>query len=63
MKESLKRPENYGQPSVDTQPKGDKKIGVFWHTQGSGKSLSMVFFSGKIVQRSEMEKSYRSCGY
>ena len=27
---------------------GDKKIGVFWHTQGSGKSLSMVFYVNKI---------------
>src|SRR5690606_1372821 len=26
------------------------KVGVVWHTQGSGKSLSMVFYSGKIVQ-------------
>lgn len=29
---------------------GDNQIGVVWHTQGSGKSLSMVFFSG-IVSR------------
>lgn len=28
---------------------GDRKIGVVWHTQGSGKSLSMVFFTGKLV--------------
>ena len=28
--------------------KGDKKIGVFWHTQGSGKSLAMVFYVNKI---------------
>lgn len=28
---------------------GDKKGGVIWHTQGSGKSLSMVFYAGKIV--------------
>lgn len=28
---------------------GDKKGGVVWHTQGSGKSLSMVFYAGKIV--------------
>lgn len=28
-------------------PKGNKKIGVFWHTQGSGKSLSMVFYANK----------------
>lgn len=29
---------------------GTKKAGVIWHTQGAGKSLSMVFFTGKIVQ-------------
>lgn len=29
--------------------RGDKKGGVVWHTQGSGKSLSMVFYTGKIV--------------
>ncbi len=28
---------------------GDQKAGVVWHTQGSGKSLSMVFYTGKIV--------------
>lgn len=28
---------------------GSKKAGVVWHTQGSGKSLSMVFYAGKIV--------------
>lgn len=28
---------------------GDRKIGVIWHTQGSGKSLSMVFYTGQIV--------------
>ncbi|MGC8638140.1 MAG: type I restriction endonuclease subunit R [Athalassotoga sp.] len=28
---------------------GDKRCGVIWHTQGSGKSLSMVFYAGKIV--------------
>ena len=43
-------PENYGLASVRTQPAGDHKGGVIWHTQGSGKSLSMVFFAGKIIQ-------------
>lgn len=43
------KPEAYGLPSVQTQPKGDRKAGVVWHTQGSGKSLSMVFYTGKIV--------------
>jgi type I restriction enzyme R subunit len=42
-------PESYGLPTVKTQPSGDKKAGVVWHTQGSGKSLSMVFYTGKIV--------------
>ena len=42
-------PASYGLPGVTQQPKGDKKAGVVWHTQGSGKSLSMVFYTGKIV--------------
>lgn len=28
-----------------------KRLGVFWHTQGSGKSLSMVFFSQKVLRK------------
>lgn len=32
-----------------TREGGDRKIGVAWHTQGSGKSLSMVFYAGKAV--------------
>ena len=42
-------PESYGVPGVMKQPMGDRKGGVVWHTQGSGKSLSMVFYAGKIV--------------
>jgi type I restriction enzyme R subunit len=42
-------PAVYQLPDVAQQPKGDKKSGVVWHTQGSGKSLSMVFYTGKIV--------------
>ncbi|MER2192146.1 MAG: type I restriction endonuclease subunit R [Solibacillus sp.] len=30
--------------------KGDHRIGVVWHTQGSGKSLSMVFYAAKLIQ-------------
>jgi len=44
-------PASYGLPDVKTQPEGDKKAGVIWHTQGSGKSLSMVFYSAKIIQK------------
>lgn len=48
-------PEKYGLPSVDIQEKGDRKAGVVWHTQGSGKSLSMLFYAGLLVIRPEME--------
>ena len=36
-----------------TQPEGNRKIGVVWHTQGSGKSLSMIFFVGKLRRQLE----------
>jgi type I restriction enzyme, R subunit len=45
----MESPESYGVPGVKKQPVGDRKGGVVWHTQGSGKSLSMVFYTGKIV--------------
>lgn len=32
-----------------TSRSGNRKAGVIWHTQGSGKSLSMIFYAGKIV--------------
>lgn len=47
-------PADYGLPSVESQPVGDKRAGVIWHTQGSGKSLSMVFYTGKLVLAQEM---------
>ena len=31
--------------------KGDRRIGIVWHTQGSGKSLTMVFYAAKAVQQ------------
>ncbi|WP_121355721.1 type I restriction endonuclease subunit R [Flavisolibacter nicotianae] len=34
---------------------GDKRAGVIWHTQGSGKSLSMVFYTGKMVVEPRMD--------
>jgi len=33
-----------------TKEEGDRKIGVIWHTQGSGKSFSMVFYTGGLVR-------------
>lgn len=33
-----------------TSLNGDRRCGVVWHTQGSGKSLTMVFYAGKLIQ-------------
>ena len=49
--EAAESPENFGFKTVKEQQTGDHRAGVVWHTQGSGKSLSMVFYTGKIVQR------------
>jgi len=38
-----------------SRPSGDRRGGVVWHTQGSGKSLTMVFFTGEIVLDSALE--------
>ena len=35
-------------------PSGDKKAGVVWHTQGSGKSISMCCYAGKLLQQPAM---------
>lgn len=34
---------------------GDRRCGVIWHTQGSGKSLTMVFYAGRLVTHPAME--------
>jgi len=38
-----------------SRPGGDKRCGVVWHTQGSGKSLTMAFYAGRLVVQPEME--------
>ncbi|HKK28776.1 MAG TPA: HsdR family type I site-specific deoxyribonuclease, partial [Alphaproteobacteria bacterium] len=37
------------------EPKGDKRGGVFWHTQGSGKSLSATFYAGILMEHPVMK--------
>ncbi len=37
-----------------SRPDGDHRGGVIWHTQGAGKSLSMVFFTGRIMRHPAM---------
>jgi type I restriction enzyme R subunit len=44
-------PATYGK---GTQHFGGKRIGVVWHTQGSGKSLSMTFYAGKVIRHPDM---------
>ena len=34
---------------------GDSRIGVVWHTQGSGKSLTMAFYAGAVIRKPAME--------
>jgi type I restriction enzyme, R subunit len=36
-------------------PKGDRRCGVVWHTQGSGKSLTMAFYAGRVILEPAME--------
>ena len=38
-----------------SSPEGDRRIGVIWHTQGSGKSLLMAFYAGQIIAHPAME--------
>ncbi len=50
--------EGVGRYEAGTRPggkPGDRRIGVVWHTQGSGKSLSMAFYAGRIIREPAME--------
>ncbi len=44
-----------GRTVTASSPEGDRRIGVIWHTQGSGKSLLMAFYAGQLVKRPELE--------
>ena len=46
------RYESGGKPGG--QP-GDRRVGVVWHTQGSGKSLTMAFYAGRVIREPAME--------
>ncbi len=45
----------FGWPGVGKTALGDKRIGVIWHTQGSGKSLLMAFYAGQIIKHPAMQ--------
>lgn len=47
--------ESVAQTLKATSPDGDRRVGVIWHTQGSGKSLLMAFYAGQIIKHPDME--------
>ena len=49
------RPLAYGLPDAAAHPAGDRRIGVIWHTQGSGKSFLMAFYAGLLVRTPALE--------
>lgn len=53
----LKQAEEPGRYETGRNPggsPGDRRVGVVWHTQGSGKSLTMAFYAGRIVREPAM---------
>jgi len=56
---ATKPPENWGADDRATYGKnvvpGSRKGGIVWHTQGSGKSISMVCFVAKLIEQPEMQ--------
>jgi len=57
QEEGLRVRENLGRYEVRGQAgqPGDRRIGVVWHTQGSGKSLTMVFYAGRVIREPAMQ--------
>ena len=52
LAEDVGRYESGGKPGGEF---GDRRIGVVWHTQGSGKSLTMAFYAGAVIREPAME--------
>ena len=53
--EVAETPGTYWAGSMEGGKPGDRRVGVIWHTQGSGKSLSMLFYAGCIIEHPAME--------
>jgi len=54
-KNPYKVSENINEYGPDSEHFGGRRIGVIWHTQGSGKSLLMAFFAGKVIRHPAMK--------
>ena len=48
-------PGNYWAGRMASGEAGDRRVGVVWHTQGSGKSFSMLFYAARIISHPAME--------
>ena len=53
-KDFYRNHDNDDNPRLGGNP-GDRRIGVVWHTQGSGKSLTMAFYAGRIIREQAMD--------
>ena len=53
--DSTVEPTDHGSPRRPGGEFGDRRVGVVWHTQGSGKSLSMAFYAGAIARHPAMK--------
>ena len=51
---SGREPGRYERTKPGGEP-GDRRVGVVWHTQGSGKSLTMAFYAGRVILEPAME--------
>ena len=49
------KPSNYATSGIHGGKPGDRRAGVVWHTQGSGKSFSMLFFAARVVRHPAMQ--------
>ena len=47
--------DTYTVPPQQGGAPGDRRVGVIWHTQGSGKSLTMAFYAGRVILEPAME--------
>ncbi|MFY9268618.1 MAG: type I restriction endonuclease subunit R [Candidatus Manganitrophaceae bacterium] len=53
--EAAEPPGRYGAGGKPGGESGDRRVGVVWHTQGSGKSLTMAFYAGRVILHPAME--------
>ena len=57
LQQTVADSDRHGRDESGRQPggaRGDRRIGVIWHTQGSGKSLTMAFYAGRIAREPAM---------